>query len=115
MFVKTGNEGTLLIVSLYVDDLIFTGNDEEMFDVFKQSMKEEFDMTDLGKMKYFLGIEVTQNVEGIFICQKKYAREVLERFGMEKSNPMTNPMVPGCKLSKDEDGKAIDASFYKQM
>ena len=98
-----------------MDDLIFTGNGEEMFVVFKQSMKEEFDMTDLGKMKYFLGIEVTQNVEGIFICQKKYAREVLERFGMEKSNPMTNPMVPGCKLSKDEDGKAIYASFYKQM
>ena len=44
-----------------MDDLIFTRNDEEMFVVFKQSRKEEFDMTDLGKMKYFLGIEVTQN------------------------------------------------------
>ena len=83
LFVKTGNEGTLLIVSLYVDDLIFTRNDEEMFVVFKQSRKEEFDMTDLGKMKYFLGIEVTQNAQGIFIYQKKYAREVLEQFGME--------------------------------
>jgi len=57
-------------VCLYVDDLIFTGNDEGMFKEFKESMMHEFKMTDLGKMKYFLGIEATQSTEGIFICQK---------------------------------------------
>lgn len=67
----------MLIASTYVDDLIFTGNCEEMFAEFKQSMKKEFDITDLGRMKYFLGIEVTQNAKGIFICEKKSAREVL--------------------------------------
>jgi hypothetical protein len=66
-----------------VDDLIFTGNDEGMFRTFKQSVMKKFEMTDLGKIKYFLGIEVTQSAGGIFICQKKYAREVLERFRMD--------------------------------
>ena len=52
-----------------MDDLIFTGNDEIMFTKFKDSMQKEFDMSDLGKMKYFLGIEVVQTAYVIFICQ----------------------------------------------
>ena len=58
LFVKTSKGGKILILSLYVDDLIFTGNDESMFYEFKSSMMREFDMTDLGKMRYFLGVEV---------------------------------------------------------
>ena len=65
--------GKILIVSVYLDDLLFTGNDDKMLEEFKSSMKREFDMTDLGRMKYFLGIEVTQRDDGIFISQKKYA------------------------------------------
>lgn len=115
LFVKSGDKGKLLIVSLYVDDLIFIGNDEDMFKRFKESMKKEFDMTNLGKMRYFLGVEVVQNSDGIFIGQRKYAREVLERFGMKQSNSVYNPIVPGCKLSKDGSGAGIDATMYKQM
>ena len=58
LFVKTSKEGKILILSLYVNDLIFTGNDESMFYEFKTSMMHEFDMTDLGKMRYFLRVEV---------------------------------------------------------
>ena len=58
LFIKTNKEGKVLIVSLYVDNLIFTGNDELMFAEFKHSMKNEFDMTDLGKMRYFLALEI---------------------------------------------------------
>lgn len=115
LFMKSADNGKLLIVSLYVDDLIFTGNDEDMFKGFKESMKKEFDMTDLGKMKYFLGVEVVQNSDGIFIGQRKYAREVLERFGMKQCNSVYNPIVPGCKLSKDGSGAEIDATMYKKM
>lgn len=71
LFIKTSKEGRVLIVSLYVDDLIFTGNDESMFTKFKNSMKHEFDMTDLGKMRYFLGLEVLQRSNGVFISKKK--------------------------------------------
>ena len=61
-----------MIVCLYMDDLIFIGNDEIMFVEFKKSMMLEFDMTDIGKMRYFLGIEVMQRSDGIFISHKKY-------------------------------------------
>lgn len=56
---------------LYVDDLIYTGNDSAMIEKFKQSMMDEFDMSDLGMMHYFLGIEVVQSNSGIFLSQKK--------------------------------------------
>lgn len=72
-----------------MDDLIFTGNDVKMFEEFKQSMMQEFDMSDLGKMNYFLDVEVTQNSKGIFVCQNKYIRDVLERFGMNNSSQLT--------------------------
>lgn len=84
LFIKAGGGGKILIVCLYVDDLIFTGNDEHMFVEFKNSMMHEFDMTDLGKMRYFLGIEVMQRPESIFICQRRYTQEALKRFDMDK-------------------------------
>lgn len=65
---------------LYVDDLIFTSNDIKMFAEFKKSMMEDFEMTDLGLMHYFLGFEVIQTTTGNFIYQRKYAQEIFERF-----------------------------------
>lgn len=66
-----------IMVSIYVDDLIFAGNDESLLEDFKQSMKQEFEMTDLGLMTFFLGVEIRQSSNGIHLCQKKYAQEVL--------------------------------------
>jgi len=86
LFVKTQGEEKILVVSLYVDDFVFSGSDDEMFAEFKTSMKQEFDMTDLSKIKFFLGVEVMQNDEGICVSQKKYALEILERFGLENAN-----------------------------
>ena len=68
----------MLIVSLYVDDLIFTGNCTLMFDEFKKSMMNEFGMIDLAMMHYFLGIEIVQSDIGIFLSQKKYVRDILD-------------------------------------
>lgn len=115
LFIKRSKGGKILIVSVYVDDLMFTGNDEVMMCEFKSSMMREFDMSDLGKMRFFLGIEVLQRSDGIFICQRKYAMEVLKRFSMEKSNSVTSPIVPGYKLYKDEKGIKVDETYYKQL
>ncbi|KAK2407959.1 putative mitochondrial protein [Trifolium repens] len=115
LFIKSGEGGKILIVCLYVDDLIFTGNDETMFSDFKSSMMADFDMTDLGKMKYFLGIEVVQTGAGLFLGQKKYAQEVLERFHMENCNPVGTPTEPGLKLSSDHDGERVDSTYFKQI
>lgn len=86
-----------------------------MFEQFKKSMMIEFDMTDLGRMRYFLGIEVLQRKDGIFISQRKYAQEVLERFNMDQCNSVHNPVVPGFKLTKDKEGVEVDSTLYKQM
>lgn len=114
LFLKT-EHGNTLIVSVYVDDLIYTGNDLKMMEEFKKSMQREFDMTDLGKMRYFLGFEVLQTSHGIHICQSKYALEILKRFDMENCNSVSNPMVPGSKMDMDEGGERVDETFYKQI
>jgi len=114
LFTKSAKEGKILIVSLYVDDLIYTGNDQGMCDEFKESMMLVFYMTNLEKMRYFLGIEVLQNTNGIFVCQQKYAQEVLIRFNMVECNPVKNPIVPGMKLSRTDTRPKADATLYKQ-
>ncbi|GAU27929.1 hypothetical protein TSUD_160240 [Trifolium subterraneum] len=105
LFVKMLDED-IHIVSVYVDDLIVTGNNQRLITDFKMSMKKRFAMSDLGKMKFFLGVEVNQTEEGIFIHQMKYANEILSRFGMQECNSVCSPIVTGCKLVKNEGGKA---------
>lgn len=114
-FLKNNSNGKMLIVSLYVDDLIYTGDDIVVFESFKQSMQKKFAMTNLGRMRYFLGVKVKQIVEGIFISQNKYATEILVRFEMENCNMVCNPIVTGSKLVKDENGKVIYASKYNHF
>ncbi|KAI5427685.1 hypothetical protein KIW84_032917 [Lathyrus oleraceus] len=86
-----------------------------MFLSFKESMKINFDMTDLGKMRYFLGVEVLQKEEGIYMCQRKFTRDILDRFGMKNNNGVNNPIVPGVKLSKKGGGAEVDITLYKHM
>ena len=81
MFTKRSSIGKIIIVSIYVDDLIFTCNDDDdMLTEFKNSMLKEFEISDLGSMRFFLGIEVLQRDDGIFIYQIKYTLEILKRF-----------------------------------
>ena len=114
LFIKKEEQG-VLVVSLYVDDLIYTGNSEAMLAQFKVSMMEEFAMSDLGKMKFFLGVEVIQDEEGIFINQQKYAEETLMKYGMQNCNSVRNPIVPGNKLTKAGAGEEVDATEFKQL
>ena len=77
LYTKESNSKVLIIV-LYVDDLIFTRSDDFLIDDFKEAMKSEFEMTDLGVLKKFLGIEVKQMHDVIFSSQEKYADQILE-------------------------------------
>ena len=70
LYTKTNSWGDIMIVCLYVDDMIFTGNNPGMFDDFKKVMTNEFEMTNIGQKSYFLGVEVKQSKDGIFISQK---------------------------------------------
>ena len=100
---------------LYVDDLLFTGNCDTMFGEFKKSMRNEFEMSNLGLMHYFLGIEVMQSDDGIFFSQKKYVGEILNKFQMKDCNSVSTPVECGMKLHKDHDGKKVDSTLYKQI
>jgi len=72
-------------------------------------------MTDLGLMKYFLGIEVEQSEKGIFICQNKYAKELLKRFRMKNCKPVPTPVAIGEKLSKDEERSYVNPTLFKRL
>ncbi|XP_014629703.1 uncharacterized mitochondrial protein AtMg00810-like [Glycine max] len=83
--------------------------------LFTKSTEGEFDMIDLGRIRYFLRVEILQNAHGIFICQRKYAREVLPRFGMKDCNAVKNPIVPRTQLSRNDAGTKVDATLFKQV
>jgi len=105
----------ILIACLYVDELIFTGNNPSMFEEFKKEMTEEFEMTDIRLMSYYLGIEVKQEENGIFITQEGDAKEALKKFKMNYSNPVSTPMECGIKLSKKEKGEGVDPTTFKSL
>ncbi|KAA0050234.1 putative copia-type polyprotein [Cucumis melo var. makuwa] len=98
LYIKVNGHGDILVVCLYVDDLIFTRNCASMFEDLKKAMTQEFEMTDIGLMSYYLGIEVKQSEEGIFISQERYTREILEKFNMMNSKPVATPIETGTKL-----------------
>eukprot|EP00253_Pinus_taeda_P006925 PITA_06925 len=108
-------DGKILIVVLYVDDVIFTGNDDYLIENFKAVMKEEFEMTDMGLLRYFLGIEVDQIENGNFISEARYVNEVLDRFNMQECKAAITPIVMGLKLSKEDNNKDFDPSLYKSI
>jgi hypothetical protein len=89
LYTKVNQHGQILIVFLYVDDMIYTG--DFLVNQFKYAMKKEFEMTDLGLMKFFLGIEVNQYEHGIFICQTKYAFDLLKIFRMKNCKETPTP------------------------
>ena len=86
-------EGKILIIFLYVDDVILTG-DEQLIHSCKADLAKEFEMKDLGLLHYFLGLEKWQREGELFVSQGKYAREVLGKFHMEDCKPMDTPL-PG--------------------
>jgi hypothetical protein len=114
-YVKGQNQNALSIVCLYVDDLLITGSNKTEIERIKSQMNEEFDMTDLGKLNYFLGLEFTETSKGLVIHQKKYITDILKRFNMLNCNPANSPMETNLKLNNDEEGAAVDSTLYKQM
>eukprot|EP00253_Pinus_taeda_P017290 PITA_17290 len=91
------------------------GNDDQLIKIFKSVMKEEFEMTDMGFLRYFLGIEVDQNEKGIFFSQARYVDQVLSRFSMEECKAVITPTVMGLKLSREDSSKDFDPSLYKSI
>jgi hypothetical protein len=82
---------------------------------FAKDMQNEFEMSLLGELSFFLGLQICQSNQGIFISQTKYIREMLNRLGMEDCKPVNTSMQTNCKLSKYDDSKYTDQGQYKSM
>jgi hypothetical protein len=105
----------LIILVLYVDDLILTGSDPKLLNHVKTNLKKKFEMTDLGYLHYFLGLQVLQTKEGIFLSQSKYACDLLHHFHMEDSKPSPSPFQSGVKLVATCTSPKVDATLYHQL
>ncbi len=107
------NHGIVVIV-IYVDDLIITGdNDADIFDL-KKLLKQKFEMKDLGELRYFLGIEVIQSPKGIWLLQRQYALNKLSKYGMTGCKPISIPLEQNVKLSADE-GDLVETMYRRIM
>ena len=90
------------MVCLYVDDLIYMGTNMKMVEDFKRAMMKEYEMIDLGLMKYFLGIQVRQSKREVFICQEKYIEDLLKKFHMAACKPVSTPVSSNEKLQQND-------------
>ncbi|KAJ9554040.1 hypothetical protein OSB04_018085 [Centaurea solstitialis] len=104
-----------IIVAVYVDDLFVTGTYLELINQFKRRMASQFEMSDLGELTYYLGIEVSQEKGCVKIKQESYAMKILKEAGMEDCNATLCPMEPGLKLSKAENEPEVEATHYRKL
>ena len=105
----------MLIVQIYVDDIIFGSTCMSMCEDFAKTMHQEFEMSLMGELTFFLGLQIKQTSKGIFVNQSKYTKDLLKRFNMEDAKPFGTPMSTSTKLDKDEKGKDVDQTLYRGM
>ncbi|GKB15801.1 retrovirus-related pol polyprotein from transposon TNT 1-94 [Tanacetum coccineum] len=110
---KTGKH--ILLVQIYVDDIIFASTDPKACDIFSKEMSSKFQMSMMGQMSFFLGLQVSQSPGGIFINQSRYTQEILIKYGMDTSDPVDIPMVDRLKLDEDPLGIPVDPTRYRGM
>jgi len=115
VYVKKIIEGNQVLICLYVDELIVIGSDVKDIEAFKTQMMNEFEMSDLGNLTYFLGMEFTEVAEGLVIHQKKYASDILKRFNMMICNPSSSLAETNVKLVMNEEEEPVDPTLFKQI
>jgi hypothetical protein len=112
---RKGSGMSLLLVGVYVDDLIICGPNNRLVAAFKQQMKKSFDMSDLGLLRYYLGLEVKQKPGEISICQSAYAKKILEISGMKNCKPVDTPMEQHLKLLPGKPELVSNATKYRSI
>jgi hypothetical protein len=104
-----------LLVQIYVDDIIFAGSSHSLVSRFQEMMESEFQMSMMGELTFFLGIQVKQTKQGTFIHQAKYTKDLMKKFNMAELKPVSTPMSSAASLGPDEDGDDVDQREYKSM
>ncbi|GKC22667.1 retrovirus-related pol polyprotein from transposon TNT 1-94, partial [Tanacetum coccineum] len=100
-------------IAHYQDDIIFSSTDPKACDIFSKEMSSKFQMSMMGQMSFFLGLQVSQSPGGIFLNQSKYALKILTKYGMDSSNPIDTPMVDRSKLDEDPLGIPVDQTRFR--
>ncbi|WVZ76670.1 LOW QUALITY PROTEIN: hypothetical protein U9M48_024625 [Paspalum notatum var. saurae] len=111
LFLLSRGDDTL-IVQIYVDDIIFGGSSHALF---CRTYEQKFEMCLMGELQFFLRLQIKQGLEGTFVHQAKYTRDILKKFNMCDSKPMTTPMSTNTALDAVEDGKAVDQKEFRGM
>nr|CAD40731.2 OSJNBa0072D21.17 [Oryza sativa Japonica Group]CAE05285.2 OSJNBa0084N21.3 [Oryza sativa Japonica Group] len=104
-----------LFVQIYVDDIIFGCSTHALVVDFAETMRREFEMSMMGELSYFLGLQIKQTPQGTFVHQTKYTKDLLKRFKMENYKPISTPIGSTAVLDPDEDGEAVDQKEYRSM
>ncbi|GMQ07330.1 hypothetical protein CsSME_00051556 [Camellia sinensis var. sinensis] len=115
LFVKHSSSGKTTTLIVYVDDIVLTGDDSEEIPLLKKYLANEFEIKDLGSLKYFLGIEVARSKDGILISQRKYMLDLLKETVMLGCKVCDTPLEPTQKLGDDEGRAAVDKGSYQRL
>ncbi|RVW46696.1 Retrovirus-related Pol polyprotein from transposon RE1 [Vitis vinifera] len=114
LFLKK-QHGKITTLIVYVDDMVVTGNDPEERKALQNYLSKEFEMKDLGPLKYFLRIEVSRSSEGIFLSQRKYALDLLQETGMSGCQPVNTPIEEGLKLCVEPNQVSTNKGRYQRL
>ncbi|GJZ17187.1 putative ribonuclease H-like domain-containing protein [Tanacetum coccineum] len=114
LFIKK-QKGDILLVQVYVDDIIFGSTNKELCTAFEKLMKDKFQMSSMGELTFFLGLQVTQKEDGIFISQDKYVAEILKKFNYTDVKSASTPVDLEKPLVKDGDADDVDVHLYRSM
>jgi hypothetical protein len=98
----------ILIVQVYVDDIVFGGSSHSLVARFAEDMSKKIEMSMMGELQFFLGLQIKQAKEGTFVHQAKYTNDILKKFKMDDSKPLWTPMSTTTALDVDEDGEPVD-------
>ncbi|KAK8933850.1 hypothetical protein KSP39_PZI015291 [Platanthera zijinensis] len=115
LYTKYFENQEYLLLCLYVDDLIFIGSTPEIVRGFKKTMKEEYEMSDLGLMKFFLGFQIEHTAGRIFINQEKYVEKILEKYGMTEANPVATPMATSVQLTQSDHTRPVSEGDFRSL
>ncbi|CAN1766532.1 Retrovirus-related Pol polyprotein from transposon TNT 1-94 [Linum perenne] len=114
LFTKQSNK-LFLAVLVYVDDIIMTGNDIQGIKDLKTNLHDKFTIKDIGELKFFLGLEIARSSQGITLCQRKYALEIISDMGLLASKPLTSPCDTSSRLSINDGIPLDDPSSYRRL
>ena len=114
LYIKKGPDNKIVLAEIFVDDTVFTGNDD-LCKVFSEQMNKEFEMSMFGEIKFFVGLQIQQSNNGIQITQSKYIKEIVKKFGMKDCKSVGTPMCTRLKFTKEDESKEVDQTLYRSM